>query len=115
MLFASNHTVEGQIATYLRVMAPFIPISAVYQTLDGAAQGFSTMVPSLVVEKVTRPFLTVALLVAVFATVGGERVWIGVGWATPWMLALVPTSLWVHHLLVREEQRHDADRPAAPG
>lgn len=117
-LFAEDPTDAGAVADYLRILAPFIPISAVYQTLDGGARGFATMVPTLVVEKITRPLVTLALLIAVFAagldTDGGAGHWVGFGWSVPWAVALVPTALWVHRLLTRAERRVATDRRAAP-
>lgn len=92
------------IANYIRVMAPFIPVSALYQTLDGCARGFGTMVPSFVVERIGRPVLQPILLLAAFSAGLGTTA-VALAWSVPWALALVPSAIWVHHLLTRLERR----------
>jgi O-antigen/teichoic acid export membrane protein len=94
---------QDQVASYLRLLAPFAPVAAVYMTLDGCAQGFGTMVPSVVVERITRP-LIVALLVLGVVTAGTSTTAIALSWAAPWALGLGATSVWVMHLLTRTEE-----------
>ncbi len=98
------------LTTYLRVLAPFIPIATVYQALDGASRGFGTMVPSVAVERIGRSTLVPLLVLGATAT-GGATL-IGLAWAGPYALALVPTALWTTVLLRRAERRLRA-RPAA--
>jgi O-antigen/teichoic acid export membrane protein len=84
-------------------MAPFIPVGAVYLTLDGCSQGFGSMVPSVTVERIARPLLVAVLvLVAVLADAGPNVV--ALSWATPWGLALVASGLWVTRLLTATER-----------
>jgi O-antigen/teichoic acid export membrane protein len=98
----ADSTTESQVASYLRLLAPFIPVGAVYLTLDGCAQGFGTMVPSVVVERIARP-LIVALLVLGTVAIGAGNTALAITWATPWAIALVATSLWVTRLLTATE------------
>ena len=99
----ADATTEDQLASYLRLLAPFIPVGAVYLTLDGCAQGFGTMVPSVVVERIARP-LVVTLLVLGTVVLGAGTTALAITWATPWAIALVATSLWVTRLLTATEQ-----------
>lgn len=93
----------AQLETYLRVMAPFIPAGAAYLVLESGARGLGTMVPSLVVERIARPFLQpAAFLVVVSAGLGSVA--IGLSWAAPADLALVPMALWVVALVRRAGQ-----------
>ena len=93
----------AQVASYLRLLAPFIPVGAVYLTLDGCSQGFGTMVPSVVVERIARP-LIVALLVLGAVVIGTSTTALALTWATPWAIGLVATSLWVTRLLTATER-----------
>jgi len=94
---------EDQVASYLRLLAPFIPVGAVYLTLDGCAQGFGSMVPSVVVERIGRP-LIVALLVLGAVVIDTSTTALALTWATPWAIALVAMSLWVTRLLTASER-----------
>jgi O-antigen/teichoic acid export membrane protein len=98
----SDAETQDQVATYLRLLAPFIPVSAVYLTLDGCAQGFGTMVPSVTVERITRPLLVALLVLAVTAAGMGQTA-VALSWALPWAIALAATSTWVMRLLTRTE------------
>jgi O-antigen/teichoic acid export membrane protein len=98
----ADASTQDQVASYIRLMAPFIPVSAVYLTLDGCAQGFGTMVPSVTVERISRPLL-VALLVFGVTAAGMGNSAIALSWALPWAMALAATSTWVLRLLTRTE------------
>jgi O-antigen/teichoic acid export membrane protein len=87
---------------YLRVLAPFIPVAAVYQAVDGATRGFGTMVPSVVVDRVGRSS-ALPVLVLLASTAGGATL-VGVAWAAPFAVALVATALWTVALLRRAER-----------
>ena len=71
-----------QVATYLRLLAPFIPVAAVYMTLDGCAQGFGTMVPSVVVERIGRPLLVALLVLGVVDRRHRAPAALALSWAT---------------------------------
>jgi O-antigen/teichoic acid export membrane protein len=75
---------------YLRVLAPFIPVAAVYQAVDGATRGFGTMVPSVVVDRIGRSS-ALPLLVLVASAAGGATL-VGVAWAAPF--AVGPSDRW---------------------
>jgi len=108
---------EQELIGYLRVLAPFIPLTCVYQVLDGASRGFGTMVPDVAVERLGRSVAVPAVVFVVIAAGGGATA-IGLAWAGPFALALVPIALWTT-VLVRRAERTLDDRavdgaPSAP-
>ena len=46
--------VEADIASYLRVLAPIVPITSLYLAVLGATRGFSTMVPTAIIDRFGR-------------------------------------------------------------
>ncbi len=102
-----------QLATYLRVLGPFVPVAAAYQVVEGGSRGFGTMVPSVAVERLGRSVALPLLMLATLAA-GGGVVAVGLAWAGPFAVALVPIALWTAVLVRRTERavRSRADRPA---
>lgn len=101
-LLATEGGSATDLADYLRVLAPFIPVATAYQVVEGGSRGFGTMVPGIVVERLGRSAALPALLWAVLAAGGGIAA-IGLAWAGPFALALVPMALWTASLLRRAE------------
>jgi O-antigen/teichoic acid export membrane protein len=91
------------LSTYLRVMAPFVPIGAVYQALEGGSRGFGTMLPGLTIERIARPLLTPALVWIVLSSGLGATA-IALAWAGPVALALLPMVWWTLVLVRRIER-----------
>ena len=108
-LLTSGHSHET-LTEYLRVLAPFIPVAALFQAVDGGTRGFGTMVPSVVVDRIGR---SAALPLLVLLAAGSGATLVGVAWAAPWAAALVPTALWTVVLLRRAERALDARLGAA--
>ncbi len=101
---------DAELTTYLRVMAPFVPAGAAYLVLEGGARSLGTMVPSLVVERIARPFLQPAgFLLVVSAGLGSVAV--ALSWAGPTGLAVIPMGLWVAALVRRAQQVDRAVQP----
>lgn len=105
-----------QLATYLRVLAPFIPVASAYQVIEGGSRGFGTMVPSVTVERLGRSVSLPVLMLVVLAAGGGVTA-VALAWAGPFVVALVPLSLWTLTLVRRAERavraRGDAPAPIA--
>lgn len=100
-----------QLTTYLRVLAPFIPVASVYQVLDGGSRGFGTMVPSVITERLGRSVALPLLMLGVLAAGGGVTA-MGLAWAGPFAVALVPLALWTVVLVRRAESAiRERDRP----
>lgn len=87
----------SDLAIYLRVLAPFVPVAALYSVLIVATRGFGTMKPAVLVEKIGRPLVQVLAVAAVIGF-GARPAWLALAWAGPFALAAVPTLLWLRQL-----------------
>lgn len=94
---------RSDLTTYLRVMAPFVPVGAVYLALESATRGFATMVPSVVIERIGRPALQPVLMLAVLAGGLGSAA-IALSWIAPTVVAVVPMAAWTVVLVRRTER-----------
>ncbi|MBA2578143.1 MAG: oligosaccharide flippase family protein [Euzebyaceae bacterium] len=103
-IFGGDNHVEA-IATYLRILAPFLPLSAAYWTLASATRGFGTMIPSVVIDKLAKPAAQPLLVVAAI-TGGLGPAALALAWASPAAVAVVPTGWWLWRLLRRAERDH---------
>lgn len=92
-----------QLTTYLRVLGPFIPVAAAYQVLEGGSRGFGTMVPSVAVERFGRSVSLPVIMLVVLGAGGGATA-VGLAWAGPFAVALVPIALWTTRLVRRAEK-----------
>jgi O-antigen/teichoic acid export membrane protein len=87
------------VTAILRAMAPFLPLSAVYNVAVQGTRGFDTMLPQMVIEKVVRA-LALPVIAYVAAVVGVGTRGFGALWAATNLVALVP-ALWVFSRLIR--------------
>ncbi len=101
-----------QLATYFRILGPFVPVAAAYQVVEGASRGFGTMVPGAIVERLGRSISQPVVMVVVLAAGGGTAA-VGLAWAGPFAVALVPLALWTT-VLLRRAERAVRDRAQAP-
>ncbi len=64
----------GDLTAALRVMAPFLPLSAAYAVVLAVTRGFGTMVPSVIIDKLGRaaaqPIFVLAVVVTGLSTRG---------------------------------------------
>ncbi|PRY01846.1 lipopolysaccharide biosynthesis protein [Allonocardiopsis opalescens] len=97
-------------ATYLRTLAPFLPLAVLTDSCLAATRGLRVMRATVYVERVARPGAQLALLLAV-ASSGGAGL-LAVAWAGPYLPAAALAAFWLHRLL----RRHPgAAEPAAAG
>lgn len=75
------------LTVYLRVLATFLPVAVAFDVLIAGTQGFHTMTPVVVLEKVCRPTLQIVLLLAASA-VGGAWL-LPLAWVFPYAAGLV--------------------------
>ncbi len=94
---------SAELTSYLRVLAPFIPIASVYQGVESASRGFGTMVPSVVVERIGRSAALPPLVFVAIAAGGGATA-VGLAWAGPFAVALVAMAAWTLVLVRRAER-----------
>lgn len=97
---------------YLQVLAPFVPVACLYQVIEGGSRGFGTMLPGVVVERVGRSSLLPVTMLATIGAGGGAAA-VGLAWAGPFAVALVPMALWTT-TLVRRAERSLGNRPPPP-
>jgi O-antigen/teichoic acid export membrane protein len=88
------------ISTVLRVLAPMLPVASLYLMVLGASRGFSTMVPTVAVDRFGRAFFQPAVALIV-AAVGGSLTALAVGWSAPYLIGLVAGVAWLAALLRR--------------
>lgn len=120
-LIAFRHGLAGLIASdeqadstarALVVLALGVPAAAVMSTLLSATRGFATVRATVLLEKVGRGSLQVALLAAVFVA-DGDIAALTVAWALPYLLGAVAAAGWLV-VVVRRVLPRDRPEPAAP-
>lgn len=105
-----------RIADFARVFAFFLPPSAATLVALSGTRGFGTMVPSVLVDKVSRPAVQPILAIAVFATGLGTTA-VALAWAVPLAAAFAGALGWLVVLLHRAERsaaRHGLDGTPRP-
>lgn len=100
--------------TYIRVLAPLVPLGAVYFVLQTGTRAFGTMKPSVVVERLGRALLQPVLMSIVFLAGLGTSavVW---AWAGPYVLAAACLAVWYRAQIRRAERRSDRLRVGEVG
>jgi O-antigen/teichoic acid export membrane protein len=102
----TNHKAAnaGTVATYLRVLALFLPLSCCYTVVIAGTRGFGTMMPNALVDRCARPALQFSLVVLVLVLTDRPAL-ISAAWATPIALGLLAGLLWLALLLRRAERQ----------
>ncbi|HZQ78040.1 MAG TPA: polysaccharide biosynthesis C-terminal domain-containing protein [Acidimicrobiia bacterium] len=99
---------EDQIAEFARFMAPFLPAGGVVLVLLSGTRGFGTMLPTVSVDRLGRPFVQVALALAIILIAGGHNAnhaLIALSWAVPQLIGAVIGVWWLWGLLLKSERR----------
>ena len=99
---------RDQIADFARWMAPMLPAAGVIRVLLSGTRGFGTMIPSVVVDKLGRPFAQVALALAVILVAGGHEAnhgLITLTWGLPWVAGAAVGLWWLWGLMLKAERR----------
>lgn len=104
-----------EIAEMLRVIAPFLPLSAAYQVLVIGSRGFDTMKVQVWIEKIGRALL-MPLAVFLVIQAGGGPVQAITAWVLTSLVGFGVTVFAVARLVRREHSDHPvpADGPPAP-
>lgn len=82
----------GQTIAMLRLLAVFLPVSALGNVLLSATRGHGTMRPTVLIDRIARPVAQIAGIVAV-AQVSTSPGLLGLAWALPYLPALVAAAL----------------------
>jgi len=91
----------AQTATYIRIMAVFLPMAALADVMLAATRGFRKMTPTVVLDLLSRPVLQLALTIAVLA-LDAPLGWLAVAWAAPYLPELVAAALWLRSVRHRD-------------
>ncbi|MQA86950.1 MAG: oligosaccharide flippase family protein [Streptosporangiales bacterium] len=102
----------GHTAAFLRVLAVFLPVAAVYDALVAATRGYKNIKVTAYFENIGRP-LTQLLLVGLVVVAGASAL-LAPAWVVPYLPAGVLAWLWLRRLL-REDDPPAPERSPAPG
>ncbi|HUZ84422.1 MAG TPA: polysaccharide biosynthesis C-terminal domain-containing protein [Gaiellales bacterium] len=111
-LFTNGHSVDaGRVATYIRVLAVFLPLSCAYTVAVAGTRGFGTMRPNVFVDRIGRAVVQNGATVAA-AGLGGSAAAIAIAWGLPIALALVVVLVWLMRLVAGVESSYRGERAA---
>ena len=105
--FARGGAAPGPAADAIRALAVAVPFAALADTFLGASRGFRNMLPTVVVDRITRPAVQVAGLIAAVAV--GRAALLAPLWALPYLPASLAAWLWLRRTRLRPRP---AARPA---
>ena len=88
------------VTTYVRTLAPFLPVMALYSVVVQGTRGFGTMRPQTFVEKIGKALTQPVAAYVVLAAGAGPR-GLALAWVVPGVVAAVPASLWFRALAGR--------------
>lgn len=81
---------------YLQLMAPFVPAMAVFLVLAQGTQGFGTMLPSVLIDRIGRSTLQF-FGILILAT--SDPVRIAASWVFPYIVGVVFLAAWTRRLI----------------
>jgi O-antigen/teichoic acid export membrane protein len=99
---------SDQIVEFARWMAPFLPAGGIVLVLLSGTRGFGTMVPTVAVDRIGRPFVQVALALAIILAAGAHHAnhgLIALSWAVPQLIGALIGLWWLWGLVLRAERR----------
>ncbi|HEV7865593.1 MAG TPA: polysaccharide biosynthesis C-terminal domain-containing protein [Acidimicrobiia bacterium] len=100
---------SGEIAEFARWMAPFLPAGGVVLVLLAGTRGFGTMIPTVTVDRLGRPFVQVALALGLILAAGSHHQpnhgLVALSWAAPQLIGAVIATWWFWGLLLKAERR----------
>lgn len=109
-LFSTSGRAD-EIAGVLRAMAPFVPIASLHLVIVNGTQGFDTMLPQVLIDRIGRALaLPVASGLAIAA--GASTQGVGAAWASTNVVALVLSARWMQRRVARVAA--DAPGPTRP-
>lgn len=101
----------GQMATYIRILAPALPLAAGLSVVLAATRGFGNMLPYVLVGRIGRSTLRiVTVLVAVVLGLGADALMVAA--VVPVVAAYAAASAWLSVLVARTARRASAETRA---
>ena len=113
---ARGGAAPGPTADAIRALAVAVPFAALADTFLGASRGFRNMLPTVVVDRITRPAAQVAGLIAAVAV--GRAALLAPLWSLPYLPASLAAWLWLRRTRLRPRpaaRPAPAPRPARAG
>lgn len=89
--------------TYVRVLAPFLPISVLFTVALAATRGFGTMVPTNLLDRIAKPVLQPLFILAVLWA-GLGSVALAAAWGGAWAVGAVAAAYYVRKLVLHAER-----------
>src|SRR3546814_11030942 len=71
-IVADGSSADG-VADHLRVLAPFVPIAAVYSVVVQGTRGFGTMRATVTIERIAKPLAQVVHVAAALVMASDDR------------------------------------------
>ncbi len=94
-------TARGEVTaayvTQLRVLALFLPLGVLSDTLLAATRGFRAMRPTVVLDKIIRPGTQVLALVILTALASRAAAGYAAAWAAPYLISAALAAVALHH------------------
>lgn len=84
----SGGSAESGTIDMIRVFALALPVASTYEMLLAVTRGFAQMKPTVVVERIMRPSLQVALVILAAAT-GSNTTMLALAWVAPYLASLL--------------------------
>ncbi len=103
----------GDAATYLRLLAAFVPFAVMVDSALAATRAHHRMAVTVLVDKVGRPLAQLALVGAV--ALSGSAGLLALAWAGPYLPAGVLAWFWLGRLLTRAAPSSGGGAPEARG
>lgn len=103
---------SGQTRLAVLVLAVLLPVTTLSDTLLAATRGYSTMLPTVALDRVGRPLLQLGLVAVVVA--GGSGALLAGAWAVPWAVSAVLAWWWLLRIGRRQAVPRRADDGPPP-
>lgn len=99
-----NHS--GNLQPMLHVLAVFLPIAALYDVATAGTRGFTTMMPTVIVEKIARPLVQPILIVLVLLFSSDPKL-LAAAWSLPYLPAGIAMGLLLVRWVARMHRNHE--------
>lgn len=96
------------------IFAATLPIAACYELTLAITRGLTIMKPTIVIERIMRPLMQVALILAVSLTVTSSAM-LAIAWVAPYVLALVCAQIMLWRTLHQKPGTLGTGGPESPG
>lgn len=103
---------DQTLSTFIRVLMAFLPCAVIFDVLIAATQGFHTMTPTVLLEKIGRPTLQILLLLVAHSL--GSSWLLALAWVAPYAAGVVIILFALARLLRSEPASAEGERQILP-